>query len=703
MADYYRNNIEECEDIEERYSLMLDRIKELADENEAPESYRGYFTAVAEFILKTADVLELVKTKAIDNMSKEELAALNNDLYSDILGDNYNYSYVNYEYSYKAFGCKTEDDKTVSQMLTFLFAEIRGMIAYAFEGRIIDMTLFMELFVEVYSMIAGADAVSGIRKSLEEAIYYFEHDYAEYFVEYRIREQLDPALSFATDIIMNSDLNDLSYLYRYGEYISDNELKLAEFLNTLEDSEIEAMASTYTEGYRLGFVAAHIDLSEKKMVNIRYAVGQERMVRAAIKQFEAMGLKPVCHRYAVNRINRRSIVKIGYEAAGANRQYEFDHRMDEALFMDRRLMERKLEVLRLAYKNYEYQASTYAGPACIETFGGAPFEPVNSSYQPVLSKKQQEIGVEYTNVSSQIVNEYIPGDKRSFTIIAYPMPEIGENFPEIFHEIVKINTLDNNKYRRIHQSLIDELDKAVKVRVLGTGDNKTDMLVSMHEMKDPSKETNFENCVADVNIPVGEVFTSPKLTGTEGILNVSDVFLNDLNFKNLTMTFKDGKVDTYDCDNFEDHEAGRAYIKDNILMGRDTLPIGEFAIGTNTTAYVVANKYDIVYKLPILIVEKMGPHFAVGDTCYSHSEDTILYNPDGKEIVAKENECSVKRKTDIDNAYFNCHTDITIPYREIGAIYSIHEDGTRVPLILDGRFVLPGTEELNEPLDAADL
>ena len=85
MADYYRNNIEECEDIEERYSLMLDRIKELADENEAPESYRGYFTAVAEFILKTADVLELVKTKAIDKMSKEELAALNNEEQAKVL------------------------------------------------------------------------------------------------------------------------------------------------------------------------------------------------------------------------------------------------------------------------------------------------------------------------------------------------------------------------------------------------------------------------------------------------------------------------------------------------------------------------------------------------------------------------------------------------------------------------------------------
>ena len=31
MADYYRNNIEECEDIEERYSLMLDRIKVLVN------------------------------------------------------------------------------------------------------------------------------------------------------------------------------------------------------------------------------------------------------------------------------------------------------------------------------------------------------------------------------------------------------------------------------------------------------------------------------------------------------------------------------------------------------------------------------------------------------------------------------------------------------------------------------------------------
>ena len=133
------------------------------------------------------------------------------------------------------------------------------------------------------------------------------------------------------------------------------------------------------------------------------------------------------------------------------------------------------------------------------------------------------------------------------------------------------------------------------------------------------------------------------------------------------------------------------------MFNRDTLPIGEFAIGTNTTAYVMANAYNIVYKLPILIVEKMGPHFAVGDTCYSHSEEIHLFNPDGKEIAAKDNECSKLRHTDEEQAYFNCHTDITIPYDEIAAIISVHKDGTEIPVIENGRFVLEGCDILNEP------
>ena len=104
-------------------------------------------------------------------------------------------------------------------------------------------------------------------------------------------------------------------------------------------------------------------------------------------------------------------------------------------------------------------------------------------------------------------------------------------------------------------------------------------------------------------------------------------------------------------------------------------------------------------RLPILIAEKTGPHFAVGDTCYSHGEDVTLFNPDGKEIIAKDNEHSLLRRTQPKNAYFNCHTDITIPYDELGEISVVTDEEEVVPIIEEGRFVLAGCEDLNKPLE----
>ncbi len=210
--------------------------------------------------------------------------------------------------------------------------------------------------------------------------------------------------------------------------------------------------------------------------------------------------------------------------------------------------------------------------------------------------------------------------------------------------------------------------------------------------------------MADVNIPLGEVFTSPKLAGTNGILNVGTVYIGDIQYRNLLMEFQDGRVVSAVCDNFEkdgtvDLEAGHRLIVQGIMNGHEMLPLGEFAIGTNTTAYAMAEKFGILDRLPILIVEKMGPHFAVGDTCYSWSEDSPMYNPDGKEMIARDNEVSILRKEDVSKAYFGVHTDITIPYKELERISAVHTDGTKTDIILDGRFVLAGLDELNRPLD----
>lgn len=112
-----------------------------------------------------------------------------------------------------------------------------------------------------------------------------------------------------------------------------------------------------------------------------------------------------------------------------------------------------------------------------------------------------------------LMNEYVKGEERSFTIIAFPVPEIGDNFEEIFDGVLHINTLDYTLYQGIQQKIIDTLDKAAYVRIKGCGANRTDLKVVLHRLENPEKETNFENCVADVNIPVGEVFTSPGAGG----------------------------------------------------------------------------------------------------------------------------------------------------------------------------------------------
>lgn len=700
---YYKDMFQkENEVVAERHALTILRLHEIQKEETVAMPYRDFFQKTADFLIMVEDTRALLAGGAFSDLPVDMLRDMNNCFYQELLPHFYDTSYANPAYAVMKLGME------YGQLLSFLYSELRSEIVDIYEGRLFDITILNELFIEIYNLFEeevsppqaqpiGETYEVSPSQAVKDAIYYFVSDYADRTVTYRTREQLDPSLDFAVNIIMQSDLMNAAYLYQYGEYIGENELKLAEHFANMEQEQIEAMARTYTEGFREGFVAAGIDLSKKKYVNIRYNIGQERMVRAAIEQFKEMGLTPVIYREAKLRVNRKGVNRIGYMSTSPNRQYEFDHRQDEALFLDKAFVERKLEVVRAAYEEYKEYTKAYAGPACIEVFGEMPFEPESKEASLKLSKKQQELSVAYSTEAGQISNQYIPRDQYSFTIIAYPLPEIGENFAEIFHEIVKVNTLSNDLYRGLQQIIIDELDKAVYVKVKGTGPNKTDMKVMLHTLADPSKETIFENCVADVNIPVGEVFTSPKLTGTEGILHVSGVYLNELYYKNLTLKFVDGKVTEYTCDNFADEKENKAFIKENLLFNHETLPIGEFAIGTNTTAYVMAQRYHIIHKLPILIVEKMGPHFAVGDTCYSYSEDNRLYNPDGKEIVAKDNECSILRHEDMGKAYFNCHTDITIPYEEIGTITAVHADGTEVDIIREGDFVLHGLEELNKP------
>lgn len=662
----------------ERYEIATSRIREIINEDTVSEPFKSFFCKASEFICKIDDLNSIIKSGEINDFSLDRLKELNKSLFEEIYSENYEESFANPEYAVKTLG------EEYGKILCYIYTKNRGMIRNVYMGRLEEVVLQMELFTQIYNYFEDVEQLE--YDNVYETVYSYEKDNTEIFTDLMIEDRINPDNKFAVDIVMNSDLNDLRYLYKYGEHVGFNELKMAKFLNSLSQEEIDRLAKVYTEGYRIGFINTGKDISKKGTVDIRYSLGFERIIRSAIFNFKKMGLEPV-------------IYQVGYTTTSPNRQYAYDHRYDDALYLDKAYIKRKLEVSRHAYESRKQLAGKMAGPAVIEIFGETPFEPENKKQAYALSEEQQKLKSEYITEYQTMVQEYIKGDERSFTIIAFPIPEFGDDFEQMFKETVKINTLDSEIYGKVQQNIINALDQAEYVKVLGKGDNKTNMKVQMHDLKNPLKETNFENCLADVNIPLGEVFTSPKLNGTEGILHVSQVYLNDLKYNDLQITFEDGKIKDYTCKNFDTEEENKKFIKQNVMFNHETLPIGEFAIGTNTTAYMVAKKYHVVYKLPILIVEKMGPHFAVGDTCYSFEEDIKTYNPDGKEIVARENEVSALRKTDIKKAYFGCHTDITMPYDELGEITAVRKDGSEITIIKDGRFVLEGTELLNEPLE----
>jgi hypothetical protein len=432
-------------------------------------------------------------------------------------------------------------------------------------------------------------------------------------------------------------------------------------------------------------------------VEIRYPLGFEPIVRDALGRFANLGLRPIFARAPVSMFSDRDFYKLGYTGSYPNQQAEYDHKDDRALFISPTYFDRRFCALQDAYRLFQKNAADYAGPAVLESFGEDLFTPQEAKGAIGLTASQKEQSLAFTTGTANLRREYIKEEERSYTILALPSPQIGEPFMQILEDFIRINTLDYALYQRIQQTIIDVLDQAISCEVRGSGSNQTNLRIALHPLQDPASQSLFENCVADVNIPVGEVFTSPLLKGTNGILHVEEVVLNSLLYKELRLTFQDGWVTEYTCANFTNEQKNRDFILENLLHLHKTLPIGEFAIGTNTLAYVTAKRYHIADKLPILIAEKMGPHFAVGDTCYSHTEDVAVYNPDGKELIARDNEASLLRKSEqADKAYFNCHTDITIPYDAVGELTAILPNETRIPILQNGRFVLQGCESLNQ-------
>jgi hypothetical protein len=637
--------------------------------------YHEFFNAYRLIVLQAWNFAQKLSADPLfKNIPLKELQQMNADYYASLDPDKgYEKSLANPDYAHKLYGDK------MGAFLSAAFNRAYSSRYFLLMGDYANLEITLNLYFRLLDNADTPDYEAWLAIYREET----QRD-LEFMSKASLLSRFSPEQDYFYKIVRDADLDDIRYLYRYGFYLSEHDLKMADFMRNYPPQELAAIAKFLVKSWVDGFVRAKKDYSKKKYATLLIPAGMEALGRLVIDELNAIGIQALVPRP---------------HTMGINRQHPYDHRYDNALNLDREYMEKSLKAMESSYEELKDLIALQAGPLYVELFGETPFSPESKSTCLKLSEEQQKLSQEQNARFGQIYYKYYKRDEASFTIIAFPSTQIGENFPEIFADTLKINLLDSAHYAKIQQHIIDVLDTADYVHVQGKPGNDTDIKVQMHKLKNPNLETLFENCVADVNIPVGEVFTSPVLEGTTGTLHVEDIYLNGLRFFNLRVHFEDGWVKDYSCTNYDDPIEAKNYVHENLLLPHKTLPIGEFAIGTNTTAYQIAKKHDIMSLLPILIIEKMGPHFAIGDTCFSHEEDSPHPSfVNGKEMIAVENEHSATRKTDPVNAYLMAHLDITLPYEMLKVIAAVHADGSRTDIIRDGRFVIPGTEELNIPL-----
>jgi aminopeptidase len=571
-----------------------------------------------------------------------------------------------------------------------VFGEEKGRFASVFHYRIFSLfTLAFYDFDEIIEQ--GADywlaaAEAGSDKFID-AITECWRETRPAVTEKNYRLVLAPDAAPHTGIALAADAKDLSYLYRYGVRITENDIKTALFVNSLSEKEVHLIADTMVEAYIEGFSEESKDFSSKNTIAMIMQAGFERIIPLISDGFSRHGL---------------TVFIRGIEGTKLNRQAEYDHRFDYALYLNEEKVESQLSAAKDSYENLKNFMSDYSGIILLEVFGEAPFSPVPKPEACKAGEKVSALHNMLTQKGAVLRNKYMPREESSYEIIAFPSPEIKGNFEEIFKDTVRVNTLCNKVYRPVQKAIIDALDGAEYAKVKGSGTNRTDLTIALCPLKNPAGETAFINCLSSVNVPLGEVFTSPVLKGTTGLLHVEESFLSGLRYDNIKLSFKDGYVDEWSCDNFDNPQKGKDYIYENLFFPHKTLPMGEFAIGTNTLVYEMALKHKIMGLLPVLILEKMGPHFAVGDTCFSWEEDSQKpCHITGKTMVAVDNEHTIVRKEDPSKAYTGRHTDVTLPYSSLDSISAVHHDGREVFIIKGGRFVLPGTEILNEAIEKA--
>ncbi len=478
---------------------------------------------------------------------------------------------------------------------------------------------------------------------------------------------------------------NLDWMAAYGVYITEVEQQMCKFWYKLDSERLETIAKHIVDAFYHGFLSQSRTIGNRNNVRLIYSIGQEALAQKVVEIFAQRGMEVIILMPS----------NIGYSS-----NCIADHMYDEVAYQKKECYEAKEYAYSLAIDKYREYIKNTCGFVRIGSFGNELDSTRASEFAYKPSPEAMKAYSKMMLKNIELESELLKPDELSFCSIVFPDKRMGQEFEVVFEEFYKLNTEESEPFELVQEKLIEILDKCDSVHLKGMNGNETDLVVSMKALDNPQLQTKFLNCGGDLNVPHGEIFTTPLLTGTNGVLNVNEIYLRDKYYKNLKLTFENGLVKKYSCDNFEDKEKNEKYVFENLLNNTKDTPMGECAIGTNTLAYKIALEYGLFSKLPILLAEKMGPHIAIGDPCFARGEDSAIFNMhSGKEMIARENERTIHRAEN-KNCYVNFHTDITIPFNEMGEYIGIDaKTGEEHYIIKNGRFVPECANILNKNLE----
>lgn len=187
------------------------------------------------------------------------------------------------------------------------------------------------------------------------------------------------------------------------------------------------------------------------------------------------------------------------------------------------------------------------------------------------------------------------GPNHKWVTLNYPTPAMAQkfkmntdDFEEYFFSVCTTN------YKEMAENMI-ELKKAV--------DSAKKMTIKKHGYSlEIGIGAEAYICAGEINIPDGELFFAPKKYEVNGtILFDTPCLFRNLMFKDIKLTFKDGKVVEASSSNYNDK------LNDIVFTDEGSCYLGEVAFGTNPNVDRIVDN--------ILFDEKMlgSIHIALGD------------------------------------------------------------------------------------------